>query len=47
MKALAIHHRNLASSRRSLLAVLTLASLTINTSSPVLADETCVSPSES
>jgi methanethiol oxidase len=43
MKKLCPSYQNSAASRRSLLAALTLASLTI-TSSPVLADETCVSP---
>ena len=44
MKTLTTKYRNFALPRRSLSTALTLASLTINTSNPVLADETCVSP---
>lgn len=44
MKTLTTDPRNSAPSCRSLLAALTLASLNLNPSSPVFADETCVSP---
>jgi methanethiol oxidase len=44
MKTTVINHQTSAASRRGLLAALTLAALTINPSSPLFADETCVSP---
>src|SRR4051794_17166889 len=44
MKKLVTSFRNSTTSRRGLLAALTSASLLIHTASPVLGDETCVSP---